>query len=653
VIDISGKVWYRYRRLGGGSTFGITEGDTAVKRIQLGDAFTSALAGWAKTRKRDKGTNRNRKRYGLSTLFGSIVLAVAVLAPSTSRATLITYDGFNYTPFGPLSISGQNGGTDWTTYWGQFFNAPTSYIITNGSLADPSGLLYTYSNCVYTAGGFAGRFFATPANWAAPGATYYFSVLIKPANTPATNHFYGLQIFSNGGNTGVGYDLFVGKNGSGPNWGLEYSSNSISGNTTNTVYVDAYSGVPATSNQTAFLVVRVDFNFGTPDVFSLYVNPTPGGSEPATPAAVLTNDIGTQDGLAMNTGNGGAAFFDEIRLGATFASVTPTTSTTDPNLLTWEPFAYQEGFSPGILDGQPTDGTQKSNGWDNVTWGQFLGGATSYLIGTNSLADPSGNLVTSGNYTYTTNGFAGRYNVYTGLPGLTNATPTYYSILIRPDNLGPTNGVAYLQIFGQPNGNDLLAGKLSGSTFWGLQSGTNLGQAFSTVQAVSNQTTFLVVRGNYVQGGASTFLLYVNPTPGAPEPATPNATVSFNIETQNGLAFNTENGAAASFDEIRVGTNYADVTPAVTVATNTNAFNITSISVVGSNVVLAWKTTGGNTNVVQATPGSNGSYNTNGFVNISNQILIPGSGGVTTNYVDVGGATNKPARYYRIQKLGQ
>ena len=111
----------------------------------------------------------------------------------------------------------------------------------------------------------------------------YFSVLIQPANTPATNHYYGLQIFSNGGNTGDGHDLFVGKNGSGLNWGLEYATNFISGVTTSRVPVDTYSGTPATANQTVLLVVRVDFNFGSPDVFSLYVNPTPGGAEPAVP----------------------------------------------------------------------------------------------------------------------------------------------------------------------------------------------------------------------------------------------------------------------------------------------------------------------------------------------------------------------------------
>jgi hypothetical protein len=624
------------------------------------------MAGFVKASQRTKGTNRNGKQYRLPALLGSIILAVVVLAPATSQATLVTYEGFPYPVIGPFTIDGQpNNGTQasngWDNVtWGQGLGGATSYIITNGSLADPSGLLYTYSNCVYTTGGFAGRYNTTPANWAAPGATYYFSILIKPANTPVTTNYYGLQIFSNASNTGNGHDMFVGKNGSGLDWGLEYSSNSISGSTTNIVYVDAYSGVPATANQTALLVVRVDFNFGAPDVFSLYVNPTPGGPEPATPDAVLTNDIGSQNGVALNTGNGGAAFFDEIRLGATFASVTPTTSAADPDLLTWEPFAYNQGFSAGRLDGQPSNGTQASNGWDNVTWDQGLySGETNYTIVAGSLSDPSGLLLTSGNSVHTAstnNSFfaAGRWNVYTVLPAKTNANPTYYSILIRPDNLGNTNGAAYLDIFGQPNNNNLLAGYLFGGSTWGIQSSTN--QNLSGVPVVSNQTAFLVVRANYAPGGSpSTILLYVNPTPGAPEPATADATNIFTESgEQNGLALVVQNGAAATFDEIRVGTNYADVTPAVPVVT-TYPFNIVSIAVTNSapypSIVLTWATTGGNTNVVQATPGSNGSYNTNGFVNISAEMVIPGSGSVTQSFTDASAATNKPARYYRVLQV--
>jgi len=47
--------------------------------------------------------------------------------------------------------------------------------------------------------------------------------------------------------------------------------------------------------------------------------------------------------------------------------------------------------------------------------------------------------------------------------------------------------------------------------------------------------------------------------------------------------------------------------------------------------------------------GSAGSYSTNGFTNLGPQMVIGGSGVVTTNYTDTGAATNKPARYYRVR----
>jgi Bacterial TSP3 repeat len=79
-------------------------------------------------------------------------------------------------------------------------------------------------------------------------------------------------------------------------------------------------------------------------------------------------------------------------------------------------------------------------------------------------------------------------------------------------------------------------------------------------------------------------------------------------------------------------------------------FQITSIARQGNNVVLTWTTPGGTTNQVQVTGGTgNGSYATNGFTNLGGQMVIGGSGSVITNYLDVGGATNKPSRYYCVR----
>jgi len=80
-------------------------------------------------------------------------------------------------------------------------------------------------------------------------------------------------------------------------------------------------------------------------------------------------------------------------------------------------------------------------------------------------------------------------------------------------------------------------------------------------------------------------------------------------------------------------------------------FRITTIATTNANdITLTWLTTGGFTNAVQATPGdAQGNFNTNGFTDLSGSIVIAGSGSTTTNYTDVGGATNYPCRYYRIR----
>ena len=59
----------------------------------------------------------------------------------------------------------------------------------------------------------------------------------------------------------------------------------------------------------------------------------------------------------------------------------------------------------------------------------------------------------------------------------------------------------------------------------------------------------------------------------------------------------------------------------------------------------------GATNALQASAGvPKGTYSTNGFTDIfivTNNMIV----GAVTNYLDIGGATNKPARYYRVELL--
>jgi hypothetical protein len=82
---------------------------------------------------------------------------------------------------------------------------------------------------------------------------------------------------------------------------------------------------------------------------------------------------------------------------------------------------------------------------------------------------------------------------------------------------------------------------------------------------------------------------------------------------------------------------------------NASALRVSVATRQGSDVLITWTTAGAHTNAVQATAGDgNGGYATN-FTDISSPIIVTGSGDVTTNYTDAGGATNSPSRYYRVR----
>jgi sugar lactone lactonase YvrE len=75
-----------------------------------------------------------------------------------------------------------------------------------------------------------------------------------------------------------------------------------------------------------------------------------------------------------------------------------------------------------------------------------------------------------------------------------------------------------------------------------------------------------------------------------------------------------------------------------------SVFLVTDLKQTGSNFVITWKTAGLRTNVVQAANAI-----ANGFSDVSGPIVIKVSGDTTTNYTDLGGATNGSFRFYRIR----
>lgn len=84
-----------------------------------------------------------------------------------------------------------------------------------------------------------------------------------------------------------------------------------------------------------------------------------------------------------------------------------------------------------------------------------------------------------------------------------------------------------------------------------------------------------------------------------------------------------------------------------------SGLRITAITNEGTNTRVTWQTAGGRTNQLQVTNGGAGGAFTNNFTNLGAPTILPnpGSGDTITNQLDIGGATNVPARYYRVRKV--
>ena len=77
-----------------------------------------------------------------------------------------------------------------------------------------------------------------------------------------------------------------------------------------------------------------------------------------------------------------------------------------------------------------------------------------------------------------------------------------------------------------------------------------------------------------------------------------------------------------------------------------SVFRVVSLIRLGKDLSIVWRAGGGRTNAVQASDslGGGGSFN-----DIGPALMLLGSSDVITNYLDVGGATNFPSRFYRVR----
>jgi len=219
----------------------------------------------------------------------------------------------------------------------------------------------------------------------------------------------------------------------------------------------------------------------------------------------------------------------------------------------YEGFDYPSGSS---LSGR---GGAGSFGFTD-TWSLGGLGSPQHRVGNSSLMDPSGTLPTTGNcgavISVSPSGFTTARRRLSEPLGTAN-TRRYLSFLLRPEGTlgqGDARGYFGLQLVG--SGTSLFVGKPSLDRYV-LENTGGTGQQASTAVPVVGRTALLVLRADF-RSGADTFQLYVDPLPGEPEPALPDAIKSdSDVGTVNRIGM--FSSGAFSFDEIRIGRSYADV----------------------------------------------------------------------------------------------
>jgi hypothetical protein len=250
-------------------------------------------------------SKRNRARKAGMICFLTLTVA---LGASRAEAALIAYEPFDYPANEPLV--GQTNGTGFVEPWSSGgFNARLFDLANmKPGVLQYSGLATRGSNHVEvdavpaTRSGIAGLGRLLATNLAEPSATYYLSFLHRPDGEEE----YSAVVLG----TGQGKELSVGKSGSV----RQYHVSQRGGQNR------VYSRVEPVVGKTVFIVVKMEFKDG-PDRFTLYMNPSPGKPEP--PTAVVKDDLDLEDADSLFLYSRGAWSVDEIRLGTTWADVTP------------------------------------------------------------------------------------------------------------------------------------------------------------------------------------------------------------------------------------------------------------------------------------------------------------------------------------------
>ena len=237
-----------------------------------------------------------------------LVSLAATMLTGTANAALIAYDGFAY-PAGS-SLVGQNGGLGFSDPWYQGgFNVTQSVsALASGSLTYPS--LATTGNQVTIPSSAVLNGLARDLSSPIPSGTIYLSCLLTPEGVLDQGNalgFFGVTLH------GSLNEVFFGKANVN---GIDYYDVEQRGGGVRVPSADQ-----PVIGKTEFLVLKAQLFTSGNDIFTLYADPTPGAAEPSSGA--VKNDIGIGTLSNIYIYSSGAFNIDELRVGTTYADVTP------------------------------------------------------------------------------------------------------------------------------------------------------------------------------------------------------------------------------------------------------------------------------------------------------------------------------------------
>ena len=229
-----------------------------------------------------------------------------------ASAALTVYDGFDY---GGTSgdLTGKNGGSGFS---GAYTDSGNSTIYTTTGLT--YGTLETTGGASLTADGGATTTLNFRGFTAISSGETWISFLGQRNGTAGATVFAGLSFYNSGGIATANSEFTISSAGTGGTWRLFDNNNGAATAFTSTsTLID--------SNTTYLLVARIAWGAGAggTETVSLFVNPTLG-STPLIAAASRDINMTTNIDKVRIAGQNGVNYtFDEIRIGDSFASVTP------------------------------------------------------------------------------------------------------------------------------------------------------------------------------------------------------------------------------------------------------------------------------------------------------------------------------------------